>query len=356
MPAHQWYGDLLIRMGYPEHALDRLREGLLLDPLSPRLANEVADALAGLGQFDAALAELDEVIETYPEHALSYWRAARINAFALGRFDEAIGWMDKSLAIDPGDAYGSAFVGALYAALGDPTAAQDWIAQALELGPNSSFVRWTAVLLAEANGDTETIVALSEKIVAARGIDGGFARGLAMLRNLDVANGLEADAVDRYRRSFPALFISTAPTVDASNYQAAAGLAVLLHWVGDHQHAALLNAAVVEQMELFPRTGWSGFGIIDVQLHAAQGRTAEALAGLRDAVDSGWRPILDIPLARDPTLETLWKEADFKTILAEIDADMTVQLARVRQAKSIAPPVVTARPPGGVQAPVGAGG
>jgi hypothetical protein len=52
----------------------------------------------------------------------------------------------------------------------------------------------------------------------------------------------------------------------------------------------------------------------------------------------------------------LWQEPDFKTILAEIDADMAAQLVRVRQTRPVSAPVVTTHPPGVVQVPVGAGG
>ena len=55
----------------------------------------------------------------------------------------------------------------------------------------------------------------------------------------------------------------------------------------------------------------------------------EALAALREAVDIGWRPILDVPLAHDPSLRSLWEEADFKAMLGEIEADMATQLERV---------------------------
>lgn len=327
--AHQWYADLLIRMGRPEQALGSLRAAQLLDPLSPSLAGEIVDALAALGQFDAALAELGKVIEMSPDHQLTYWREARIRTYALGRFDESLAWMDKSLAIDPGDAFGTAFVGALYAALGDPAAAERWIGRALELGPNSSFALSAGAALAERTHDPTRVAELSERIIAAWGLN-GYARAFARLRDLDVADGRAADAIDRYRQHFPGLFNPDEPAVGAANYEAAAGLAALLYWTGDTAQAARLSDAVFEVIDTLPRLGWAGYGIVDVQLYAVQGRVADALTALRAAVDSGWRPILDVPLDQDPSLKALRQAPEFAAILAEIDADMAAQLVRAQ--------------------------
>ena len=84
-----------------------------------------------------------------------------------------------------------------------------------------------------------------------------------------------------------------------------------------------------ELLDLFPRTGWAGYGILDVQLHAALGNPEDALTALREAVDAGWRPLLDVPLERDPSLEPLRAEPAFGAIVAEIEQDMAAQLARV---------------------------
>ena len=85
-------------------------------------------------------------------------------------------------------------------------------------------------------GESQRVAELSQKIITARSVD-GYARALAMLRNIDLANGREADAVDRYRSHFPGFFLPDELAVDASNYKAAAGLAVLLHWTGAREHA-----------------------------------------------------------------------------------------------------------------------
>jgi hypothetical protein len=55
------------------------------------------------------------------------------------------------------------------------------------------------------------------------------------------------------------------------------------------------------------------------------------LPALRQAIDEGWRSHGWYFLKQDPTLESLHDEPEFQAIVAEIEADMAEQLARVRE-------------------------
>jgi hypothetical protein len=50
---------------------------------------------------------------------------------------------------------------------------------------------------------------------------------------------------------------------------------------------------------------------------------------LRQAIDEGWRFNWRYSLKLDPSLESLHDEPEFQAIVAEIEADMAAQLARV---------------------------
>ena len=80
-----------------------------------------------------------------------------------------------------------------------------------------------------------------------------------------------------------------------------------------------------------PRMGNWGVGIRDVKIYALQGRKAEALKALRQAVDEGWRGFWPFALKYDPVLESLHDEPEYQAIIAELDADMAAQLQRVRE-------------------------
>jgi hypothetical protein len=59
---------------------------------------------------------------------------------------------------------------------------------------------------------------------------------------------------------------------------------------------------------------------------ASQGEEA-----LRLAIDEGWRVHWWYYLKHDPNLESLHDEPEFQAMVAEIEADMAEQLARVRE-------------------------
>ena len=81
-----------------------------------------------------------------------------------------------------------------------------------------------------------------------------------------------------------------------------------------------------------PRLGmWGGYWISDVQILALQGQKAEALAALRLAADEGWRSLWWYFLQYDPNLESIRSEPVFQAILAEIKADMSAQMQRIRE-------------------------
>ena len=62
-----------------------------------------------------------------------------------------------------------------------------------------------------------------------------------------------------------------------------------------------------------------------------QGEKQKALSALRQAIDEGWRSIWWYFLKDDPSLESLHDEPEFQAMVAEIEADMAVQLARVSE-------------------------
>jgi hypothetical protein len=66
-----------------------------------------------------------------------------------------------------------------------------------------------------------------------------------------------------------------------------------------------------------------------VQIYALQGDPQKALSELRRAIDKGWRSLWWYYLKHDPALESLHDEPEYQAMVAEIEADMAAQLARV---------------------------
>ena len=80
-----------------------------------------------------------------------------------------------------------------------------------------------------------------------------------------------------------------------------------------------------------PRLGTRGYDIADARIYALKGDKQKALSALRQAIDEGWRFRWWYFLKHDPTLESMHAEPEFQAMVAEIEADMAAQLARVRE-------------------------
>ena len=82
--------------------------------------------------------------------------------------------------------------------------------------------------------------------------------------------------------------------------------------------------------------GFAGHGIRDVQILALQGKTREALAALRDAIDEGFRGTVASngwPLAVDPYLDSLRDQPAFQAMVEELNDAVEVMHQRVSEAE-----------------------
>ena len=89
------------------------------------------------------------------------------------------------------------------------------------------------------------------------------------------------------------------------------------------------SSAFIREQSTIPWFG--GYWISNVQILALRGKKAEALAALRLAADEGWRTLWWYYLQYDPNLESIRSEPVFQAILAEIKADMSAQMQRIRE-------------------------
>jgi hypothetical protein len=137
-----------------------------------------------------------------------------------------------------------------------------------------------------------------------------------------------------YERTHPELLSGDDPTIDYNHYRIAIDLALVLIRTGEQERADLLLNRSLQHIESFPRLGFGGYWIADVKIHALKGDKRKALSALRRAIDEGWRSVWWYLLKRDPTLESLHDEPEYQAMVAEIEADMATQLARVREMQS----------------------
>jgi hypothetical protein len=155
---------------------------------------------------------------------------------------------------------------------------------------------------------------------------------LFILRNGDLRAGNYDDIRARYEQSFPAL-AGDEPVVHRANYRAAIDLSVVLRRLGETRRSQQLLEKALLAIHDMPRLGLIGYGSADAEIYALQGRSAEALAALRSAVDDGWRRHWYFWTELNPNLDAIRGEPGYRAIIAELEKDMEVELARVRAAR-----------------------
>jgi tetratricopeptide (TPR) repeat protein len=330
--TYQWYSMLLgERLGRRDEALELIKKAAELDPRSPIILINVGGGYAGVGRFDESLAWFRKSIEIDPDFASGYAMIGSHYWDAKGQLDEAVRWFRKSVSLDPGSPEDSAALGWLFLDLGDLDRAEYWAERSIELAPESFFPNLAMQDLHLYRGDLSTALEYGR-----RAFDTEHYRAYqfssaepVLIHEMRAGRYLEARAA--FEKIAPELLNEDSPKIGSRNYRAAIDLALISSKTGEQQRAGRLLEGSLQYIRRIPRLGGWGYGIADVQIYALQGEKQKALSALRQAIDEGWRSLWWYFLKYDPTLESLHDEPEFQAMVAEIEADMAVQLARVRE-------------------------
>lgn len=327
--GYQWYGNILTGLGRTSDALLQLEQAARLDPLSGIIGGNLGSALEAAGRFDEARARYEAVLRNNPGFAVAYFYLAAMAWSVDGRLDDAIVKVRRAAKLDPGNPTWKWFLAQIWSDIGAvPESLGEWKAARIA-GLSERDLVFSATILKRNSGDLAEAVGDAEVLLA---LDPDSGPALLILGINDLRAGQVGDAVERYRAALPSLSDGDNPVVDATNYTPAINLAFLLQKTGDQAQADLLLTGAGAVIEGLPRLGlFGGYAIDDVRIHALRGNKVLALAALRRAVDEGWRVGWQLSLKYDPILEPLHDEPEYQEILAEVEADMAVQLKRVRE-------------------------
>ena len=322
------YGRLRFQGGRREEALEFFQKALQLDPFSATVTFDIARIHDELGRFDEALAGYLRVIDIEPDHAFAYVYIAAIHYLVYGRIDESLVWYHKAAQNDPLSPSLQAAQTIVYLEIGDPDSAKIWVDKALELGPDTFWAVWASLLLNLYQGDDDAAQRDARTMLEIYPRNWG---GLNLLRNADIAAGRYEVARSRYARAFPELMGPEIPDVNASNYNVAIDLALVLIHLGQQERADDLLNGSLKVIEGLNRLGTSGYWIADVRLYALQDRPQLAIAALRDAIDDGWRILIWYYLDHDPSLHSIRDTPEFEQLHQQLKVDLAMQAKRTKE-------------------------
>jgi hypothetical protein len=156
----------------------------------------------------------------------------------------------------------------------------------------------------------------------------------------DLAVGNSEEIIARYFKQYPVLAKGQFPIGERSDvydvweaFSVTLDLAAAYLHAGEKAKAESLLSLVESELPHWPQIGawiW-GYGYADVELHALRGDKERALAALREGAAKGIRYMWRLQLLYNPNLDSIRDTPEFAAIVAEIEADMATQLARVRE-------------------------
>jgi tetratricopeptide (TPR) repeat protein len=324
----------------PERGLGFAEEMLRVDPLSPSSLQWAGTLYRQIGRLDDAKEMLERTRSINPPNAVYFYNAS-IYALYDGDLATAITSMERYLTLDPVDSEVTATVALVYFELGDVAGAEFWKESALRRDPGSSGARLTAAFLHLYHNEEAEAVAIARELVqpGLRTWGNPKAVALRIVAASDLAAGRYQQTIARYVTHYPELADGEFPIGTAALkfgptgeiFSATLGLAATYLRAGENEKADSLLSLVESELPHWPADMAWGHGFADVELHALRGEKERALVALRGhtarRTTQWWRWYL----LHDPNLESLHDEPEYQAMVAEIEADMAEQLARVRE-------------------------
>jgi tetratricopeptide (TPR) repeat protein len=235
------------------------------------------------------------------------------------------------VSVDPGNPNWIAALGWLFLDLGDLDRAEYWIERSIELAPESFLPNLAMQLFHLYRGDLSTSLEYGRRAFGTENYWSFFYHSFEPVLVHEMRAGRYVEARAAFEKIAPELLNEDPPKISNKNYRAAIDLALISSKTGEQQRADWLLESSLQYIQRIPRLGFAGYGIADVKIYTLQGDKQRALSALRQAIDEGWRDGWWYYLRYDPTLESLHDEPEFQAMVAEIEADMAAQLARVRE-------------------------
>jgi TolB-like protein/Flp pilus assembly protein TadD len=165
--AHQWYAWHLMVMGRTGDGIAELRTAESLDPLSPILTADLADALCIAHLYDDSLQQSRTALELHPNFAVAHYQLGQ-TLVQLHRLDEAIAEFRKAIALAGGNTTFDSNLAHAYAVAGRPEEATKILKGLEERHAGQSPTDASIALIYVGLGDNDQAMAWLDKAYQAR--------------------------------------------------------------------------------------------------------------------------------------------------------------------------------------------
>ena len=325
----EYFAEYLVGQGNLDRAIEMLNHASLIEPLSVSVRWEIAQFHLSIGEYEKSLLRYKQIREIDPSSPYGFYGPAYVYNFS-GNLDDAIRWLRKSVTIDPNDFELQANIAGRYVDVGNMQEARKWLDKALSLGSDEPMPRLVETYWYSANDELDRAIELSKRTLE-QGLDDRFGVNSFFLSWIktdalheDVVNKSELEGIiTLYDLKYPFLKNDKVQFNFWAQTRPAADLAHLLAVAGYNQRADRLAEAAIQYMDsVDPRYFAPNMKIDRSSILMTQGKQAEALLTLRQAVDLGarvgWRAFITDSVY-DPVRET----AEFQGILQDLEADAT---------------------------------
>ena len=313
--AYMWFAITRGAQRRIEEAIDLYHESLRVDPLGKIPYANLPGLYALRGQNEEALDLYVKAVEIHPDWPTAYQNLA-LHLNGLGRMDEAVAWGMKSLELSS-DPTGSGPILLAYIEFGE----YDKILELFGgVTPDHPMYEIGESMARAFQADYAGAVEIIERTL--EGVENPRQIQLGLMVTFSAFAGDFEKARKYAELQNPEFAADAEPEINAFNVAGLMGYAFILQKLGEKERSDVLFERALTVVRTLPRIGLTGHGIRDVQILAAQGRTQEALATLRDAIDEGFRGTVvsnGWPMAVDPYLDSLRGQPGFEAMVQELD-------------------------------------
>jgi hypothetical protein len=248
----------------------------------------------------------------------------------LGRFDEAVAWGKKGheLSTDP---IGGSAMALAYIEFGEFDKVMDIFSG---VTPGHPIYLYGLVMQKLYQNDFAGAGEVIE--TAIEGVENPQQIQLTLIASFSMLAG-DFDKARKYAEIVNPEFVADAdPEADTFNVPNMITYAFILQNLGENKRADTLLNIAMSAVRTMHRMGLAGHGIRDVQILALQGKSFEALAAFREAIDEGFRGTVVTngwPMVIDPYLDSLRSKPEFQAMVGEIDDAVAEMQQRVTEAE-----------------------